>query len=85
MLKAETFEAPTHWAPALINGDWSGLDSAETHELLAWIDANKDIGSIVSVDSESERFTWNYRIYNPFAPEGVRGGSVCEYTALVEA
>jgi hypothetical protein len=32
------FTLPAHWASALINDDWSGMDADEEDELLAWLD-----------------------------------------------
>lgn len=34
-----TYELPAYWASALINGDYSGLDSAETKQLNEWLES----------------------------------------------
>ena len=36
-MKTMTFILPSHWASALINGDFSGLSGTETECLYAWL------------------------------------------------
>jgi len=36
-MEIHTITLPAHWAPALINGDWSGLDQAESAQVKTWL------------------------------------------------
>ena len=38
------FTLPAHWASALINGDFTGLDDAEEAAVRYWLDTEPDIG-----------------------------------------
>lgn len=79
-MQANTITAPAHWASALVNGDYSGLDDSEVRQLWAW--KSRERVTIVSTVEDSERFTWHYRLYNPFAPRGITGGNVLDYVTL---
>jgi len=46
-----TFDLPSHWASALINGDWSGLDDKEAEEVRSWL-AKNDNPEFSSVDND---------------------------------
>jgi hypothetical protein len=35
------YTLPSHWAPALINGDYSGLDAIDEEHLNEWLDEIK--------------------------------------------
>lgn len=55
-----TFQAPAHWASALINGDTSGLEPDDLAELEAWVTANPEqAGEVVSCDGEAYITHWN--------------------------
>jgi hypothetical protein len=59
-LITSTFEAPAHWASALINGDLSGLDyhgAACVAEFEAWATANPK--HVVDCSSEPHIGRWN--------------------------
>lgn len=49
-----TYKLPTHWASALINGDYSGLDDDEEKEINDFLEEVK--ASVVDVDVESKSF-----------------------------
>lgn len=38
-MKIETFTAPEHWAPALINDDWSGMTDGGIAACEAWAES----------------------------------------------
>ena len=38
------FTLPAHWASALINGDFSGLDADDDAAVRYWLDTEPDIG-----------------------------------------
>lgn len=76
-----TITLPAHWAPALLNGDESGMSTAEMLDLRRTLDPVLDKRwSIVSLVEGSERFTRYYRVYAPFAEAAA--GRVADYVAL---
>lgn len=53
-LTVYTFEAPAHWASALINGDCSSFDDAEQAEFDAWCAAHPaECAEVVDCGEES--------------------------------
>jgi len=50
---------PAHWAPALINGDESGLTDEESAELAGWLESHPELGTCVGCDDEPEFCTEN--------------------------
>lgn len=53
-LTTYTFEAPAHWASALINGDTTGLSDEEDAEFNAWCQANPECHrEVVSCEDDS--------------------------------
>lgn len=52
-MRTETYTAPSHWAPYLINGDASGLDEGERQAADDWIEA---MGCGVPVSCEDAGF-----------------------------
>jgi len=52
-LKFTEYLLPAHWASALINGDYSGLDYKEADELDAWVRFAKP-GYCVGCSDEAE-------------------------------
>jgi hypothetical protein len=54
-MKIETVEylLPAHWASALINNDYSGIDDKEERELSDWIELQK-LGNCISCSDEQE-------------------------------
>lgn len=40
-----TVIAPSYWASALANNDWSGLSKEDVLELTEWLDKNQDLVS----------------------------------------
>jgi hypothetical protein len=60
-LETDTFEAPAHWASALINGDLTGLDyygPACVAEFEAWTEANPG-RNVVDCSAEPHIGRWN--------------------------
>lgn len=57
-LKQHTFDAPAHWASALVNGDMTGLSDTEAAEFEAWCALQ---ASLWVVDCSEETFIgrWN--------------------------
>lgn len=51
-IEVGTFEAPDHWASALVNGDQSGLDPWDIADMLAWLESIAP-WRIVSCDGDS--------------------------------
>lgn len=57
----------SHYLPAIINDDWTGLEDFEAKELAAWLIANVPAGAMLTDDGEqSESFT-RCEISGPFA------------------
>jgi hypothetical protein len=83
--QTDTVTLPAYWAPALINGDFSGLedDPVEAARCRAIIREYEAEGwGFVGCEDEP-RFTWNYDLYDPGATS--RGGDVLEYTISRQA
>ena len=55
-MKTETFTLPAHWACALVNGDFSGLEDREADELEAWQSAASEHNYGFCVDVSTETF-----------------------------
>ena len=55
-MKTETFTLPAHWACALVNGDFSGLEDSEADELEAWQSAASEQGYGFCVEVSGEAF-----------------------------
>lgn len=49
-MKTQTFKLPAHWASALINDDFSGLEDADEAELRAFV--NSANGNCIDVSEE---------------------------------
>lgn len=78
----DTVTAPSDWASALVNGDFSGLEEDDTAACIAWADTLEQKGWVVvgvasdeNGDSEDPHFTWSYRLYGGNAG----GGNVVDY------
>ncbi len=54
-LESYDFEAPAHWASALINGDCTSFSDDEQVEFDAWCEANPELARDV-VDCSEETF-----------------------------
>lgn len=78
-LRSETIEAPTAWACALVNGDYSSLDSDECAALRKWRKKLPSDASIVSVE-DGQRFTRQFDLYGGTSP----CGEVSVYTYLTK-
>ena len=52
-MKLKTYLLPSHWASALINDDWTGLDDEDVDAVLTWLTANQP-GYCVDCDEESQ-------------------------------
>jgi hypothetical protein len=82
-IETDTVDLPDHWATALINGNFSGLedsDPAEAGFVRDLIDEYAADGwTFADCDSES-RFTWHYGLYNRYS--NASGGSVLEFTII---
>ncbi len=78
-IEVDTVTLPAVWASALVNGDWSGLDAADTAACEREIERLKADGwSVVSTSDDAEpRFTKQYRLYNPGSD--YTGGDVLDY------
>lgn len=62
-MKLETFELPTFWASALINGDTSGLSDEDEKALDAFTDwMVKEYGSChcLDVQGDGDNFRWRH-------------------------
>ena len=56
-MKTDTYILPSYWAPALINGDYSGLTDEEAAEIDQWL-TDQPEGWAVDV---SETFFFSHR------------------------
>lgn len=54
------FTLPAHWASALINGDFSGLDEAEDAAVRYWLDTEPDIGGDALDCTDEPEFLRHY-------------------------
>ncbi len=52
MKTIETYTLPSHWASALINNNWSGLDEKEQGEVHYWL-ANNNCPDFVEVSEDT--------------------------------
>jgi len=55
-MKTEILTLPAHWACALINGDFSGLEESEAQELETWQSAASAEGFGFCIDASEEPF-----------------------------
>jgi hypothetical protein len=55
-MKTEILTLPAHWACALINGDFSGLEESEAQEFEAWQSAASADGFGFCIDASEESF-----------------------------
>ena len=60
-MKIETHTMPAHWAGALINNDWSGLDGRKSQDLKEYLRDNPECFNPVSCSENPtiERFTFS--------------------------
>jgi len=65
-MKTEILTLPAHWACALINGDFSGLEESEAQELEAWQSAASAEGFGFCVDVSEEPFFSKYHDASEF-------------------
>lgn len=77
-LNAKTFEAPEHWACALINGDFSGMTENEIGHMHCYLENELPADYAIVSCADESRFTWSYRLYGGEA----NGGHVLQYTYL---
>ena len=80
MTQSTTITLPSYWAAALIDGDTSGMTPSEIDQMDRTLDELHAAWTVVSDVENSERFTWSYRLYAPFAD--CEGGTVMDYVAL---
>lgn len=52
-MKTTTYTLPAHWAPALINGDLSGMTDEEIDSLYLWI-SHEAPGVCIACSDDSE-------------------------------
>lgn len=50
-MQTTTYVLPAHWAPALINDDWSGLEDDDAADLQIFLDS-EDLGHAIDVSHE---------------------------------
>lgn len=53
-----TIDLPAYWAPALINGDETGLSDQEQAEYHAWLAANPELAEPVGCSDYPELGLW---------------------------
>lgn len=73
--------APDYWACYFINGDPGDMTDEEMHRADSFIEENDIIG-VIDVVEGSDRFTWQYDLYDPGAC--VSGGTVVDYIVEVK-
>ncbi len=52
------FTLPAYWASAIINGDWSGLDTEDCADLRNWIQTHADLTCLDVVDAGYGKSDW---------------------------
>jgi hypothetical protein len=74
-IEPDIIVGPSHFASALVNGDWSGMeDPADRAACKAWVESIRPWRIVATTDAEPW-FTWSYRLYGGAA----NGGEVIEY------
>lgn len=80
-----TVVLPEHWASALVNNDWTGLEGAEVDHVKAAIAKHAEDGwAVVSAhrgdhgELAEPWFTNDYHLFQP--DQSLRSGSVMAYT-----
>ena len=73
-IKTDTYTLPAYWAPALINGDYSGLTDEEAAEIDQWL-TDQPEGWAVDV-SEETFFAWSNDANN-------MGADCAEFTFII--
>ena len=73
-METTTYWLPAHWAPALVNGDFSGLEEDDEEQLMRVI-AGEDLPDPVTVSDSPE-----FRKYHDAQPYGVLACDCLEYT-----
>ena len=68
-----TYTLPAHWAPALINGDFTGLDDDDEEKLLL-VMAGENLPDPIAVGDEPV-----FRKYHDAQPYGVLACDCLEY------
>ena len=64
-METSTYKLPAHWASALINGDYSGLDEQDEEQLMRVI-AGEDLPDPIDCSTEPE-----FMKYHDAQPYGV--------------
>ena len=81
-LKADIVTAPSYWASALVNGDFSGIEEERERQAIERFLAAIAPARIVSIDDDAEpRFTWHYQLYCHDSCDA-SGGEVLDYVTL---
>ena len=73
-METTTYWLPAHWAPALVNGDFTGLEEDDEEQLMRVI-AGEDLPDPVTVSDSPE-----FRKYHDAQPYGVLACDCLEYT-----
>lgn len=60
----DAIPGPAHWAPALVNGDQSGMTTEEVMHLNAWRRRLR-IANVVGTTDDDPRWTRHLRLYAP--------------------
>lgn len=76
-MQTTTYLLPAHWASALINDDWTGLDDDQAGEAQVFLDA-EDLGPATSCDGDPV-----FARYHDAEPYGVLPCICMEFTFLV--
>lgn len=78
-------DLPAHWASALVNEDFTGLEEAEADRCAAEARRLADQGwTIADMVEESERFSWGYNLYDDCG-SGITGGTVATFIIMRQA
>lgn len=73
-LKVETITGVAYWASYLVNGDATGMEDSEIALCDKWCDSIAPY-YVISVEDDSERFTWSGHLYG----SDCAGVTVCDY------
>lgn len=76
--EVDTISLPSHWASALVNGDFSGVEDEDARHIeLMMSKLGQEGWHVVGTSDEEPRFTNHYQVHNPYSQS--HGGEVMDF------